>query len=57
MSGRVIRAADLFCGGGGTSTGLVQACEAAGATVDLVAINHWERAVETHAANHPGARA
>lgn len=51
-----IRAADLFCGAGGTSQGLVQACEAAGATVDLVAVNHWERAVETHAANHPGAR-
>lgn len=54
--GRVIRAADLFCGGGGTSTGLVQACEHAGARVDLVAINHWERAVETHQANHPRSR-
>lgn len=54
--GRTIRAADLFCGSGGTSTGLVQACQAAGADVDLVAINHWDRAVETHAANHPDAR-
>jgi DNA (cytosine-5)-methyltransferase 1 len=53
---RTVRAVDLFCGGGGTSQGLVQACEAAGASVDLVAVNHWERAVETHAANHPHAR-
>lgn len=55
-NGRVIRVADLFCGGGGTSTGVMQACEASGARVDLVAVNHWDRAVETHAANHPGAR-
>ncbi|GGM52262.1 hypothetical protein GCM10009006_36780 [Haloarcula argentinensis] len=25
-------------------------------TVDLVGVNHWERAIETHAANHPWAR-
>lgn len=54
--GRIIYAADLFCGGGGTSTALVQAAEQAGHAVDLAAVNHWDRAVETHAANHPGAR-
>ncbi|EGJ76105.1 putative C-5 cytosine-specific DNA methylase [Streptomyces sp. Tu6071] len=41
---------DLFCGAGGSSTGLV----AAGYDLRLAA-NHWQRAVETHAANHPGA--
>ncbi len=51
-----IRIADLFCGAGGTSTGAVQACMALGYGVDLTAVNHWERAVETHSANHPGAR-
>lgn len=39
---------DLFCGAGGSSTGLVEA----GAEVVLAA-NHWDRAIETHAANHP----
>ncbi|MCX5324308.1 DNA cytosine methyltransferase [Streptomyces sp. NBC_00120] len=41
---------DLFCGAGGSSTGLV----AAGYNLRLAA-NHWQRAVETHAANHPDA--
>lgn len=51
-----LRMADLFCGAGGTSTGAVQAAEALGYTVDLTAVNHWPRAVETHTANHPEAR-
>lgn len=52
----IIRAADLFCGAGGTSTGLYRACHGMGRRVDLLAINHWRVAVETHAANHPDAR-
>jgi DNA (cytosine-5)-methyltransferase 1 len=48
--------ADLFCGAGGTSTGAVQAVEALGPTSRLTAVNHWDRAVATHSANHPGAR-
>jgi len=47
--------ADLFCGAGGTFTGIVQAADAAGKKVHVTAVNHWERAVETHAANHPSA--
>lgn len=56
MMRRKLRIADLFCGAGGTSTGLVRAAERADVEVDLVAVNHWEVAVETHAANHPSAR-
>lgn len=52
---RSVRAADLFCGAGGTSTGLVRACEKIGKRLDLTAVNHWPVAVETHAANHPAA--
>lgn len=52
----MITAADLFCGAGGTSTGLIQAARAAGVSVDLTAINHWELAVKTHSNNHPDAR-
>jgi len=49
-------AADLFCGGGGTSTGLVRAANARGLKISLVAINHWKIAIETHKQNHPWAR-
>lgn len=52
----MIRAADLFCGAGGTSTGLALACKERSVDVDLVAVNHWKTAVETHARNHPWAR-
>ncbi|MEN0084026.1 MAG: DNA cytosine methyltransferase [Leifsonia sp.] len=39
---------DLFCGAGGSSTGLV----AAGFRV-IIAANHWARAIESHQLNHP----
>ena len=52
----MIRAADLFCGAGGASTGLVRACQALGLEVDLLAVNHWPTAVQTHSLNHPGVR-
>lgn len=48
--------ADLFCGAGGTSNGLVEAASELGIEVDLVAINHWPTAIATHTANHPQAR-
>jgi DNA (cytosine-5)-methyltransferase 1 len=47
--------ADLFCGAGGTSQGVTEFCASMGWKLDLVAVNHWERAVETHARNHPKA--
>lgn len=55
---RPIRAADLFCGSGGFSTGLVRACEQLfpGRELDLVAVNHWQVAIDTHQANHPAVR-
>lgn len=52
----IIQAADLFCGAGGTSTGLYRACHSLGRRVDLLAVNHWKVAIETHSINHPGAR-
>ena len=51
-----IHAVDLFAGAGGTSTGLALACKELGRNVDLVAINHWEPAIESHALNHPWAK-
>lgn len=44
----MVTATDLFCGAGGSSTGI----KAAGAEV-LLAANHWRLAIETHATNHP----
>jgi DNA (cytosine-5)-methyltransferase 1 len=46
----VITFTDIFCGAGGSSTGLV----AAGLDLKLAA-NHWKTAIATHAANHPDA--
>jgi site-specific DNA-cytosine methylase len=34
---RVIKAVDMYCGGGGSSTGLLEACQELGFAVDLVA--------------------
>ena len=54
----VVTAADLFCGAGGTSTGLVMAVEdmerefGVKIKLDLVAVNHWDVAIATHSANH-----
>lgn len=45
----MVTATDFFCGMGGSSTGLV----AAGYAVKLAA-NHWDTAIATHEANHPG---
>lgn len=53
---RSIVAVDMFCGAGGTSTGLAQACEKLGLKVNLTAINHWKVAIASHAKNHPWAR-
>ncbi|HZP39847.1 MAG TPA: DNA cytosine methyltransferase [Methylomirabilota bacterium] len=53
---QTVHAADLFCGAGGTSTGLLRACERLELRVDLLAVNHWQTAIDTHAANHPHVR-
>ncbi len=45
--------ADLFCGAGGLTAGVMRAAKALGKKVNLVAVNHWEVAVATHAANFP----
>ncbi len=51
-----ITAIDLFCGAGGSSTGLAQACHEMNFDLDLLAINHWDIAISTHTKNHPSAR-
>ena len=51
-----IHAADLFCGAGGTSLGLAHACAEMGIKLNLLAINHWNIAIETHSRNFPAAK-
>ncbi|MEQ1762563.1 MAG: DNA cytosine methyltransferase [Pyrinomonadaceae bacterium] len=49
---KTINAVDLFCGAGGTSTGLVNAVIDLGFEIKLTAINHWDVAIATHSKNH-----
>lgn len=48
-----INTADLFCGGGGASTGCDKACDKLHFKRRGVAVNHWSIAVDTMRFNHP----
>lgn len=54
-SSNTVDMTDLFCGGGGTSSGAAEACEERGLELNLTAVNHNERAIQTHWANFPKA--
>lgn len=56
MKRRTIRLVDLFCGAGGSVTGVKEALEVLGFQVEITAVNHWNRAKETMELNHPEAR-
>ncbi len=45
--------ADLFCGAGGETTGMINAFKNLGQNYEMLAINHWDVAIETHSKNHP----
>jgi DNA (cytosine-5)-methyltransferase 1 len=49
---KIINAVDLFCGAGGTSSGLIHAVNDLGYEIKLTAINHWDVAIATHSKNH-----
>lgn len=53
---RKLLVADLLCGAGGSSTGCARALQDLGLKMELVCVNHWPVAIETHAMNHPRAR-
>jgi DNA (cytosine-5)-methyltransferase 1 len=55
MKSRRVKAVDLFCGAGGSSSGLRAACTSLGLSLSLLAINHWDIAIATHSTNHPEA--
>lgn len=56
MLSKPLQCADLFCGGGGFTSGLMAVARELGYEVDLLAVNHWTVAIETHSLNHPGVR-
>ena len=56
MNPTIYQVADLFCGAGGSSTGAKKAIEEIGGRMELVAVNHWPIAVQTHQLNHPTAQ-
>ena len=47
------RFVDLFCGGGGSITGAINAFKAAGEKYEGRGFNHWDLAIRTIQANHP----
>jgi DNA (cytosine-5)-methyltransferase 1 len=53
---RKILVADLLCGAGGSSTGCERALREIGLDMELVCLNHWQTAIDTHTLNHPTAR-
>lgn len=53
---RKMLVADLLCGAGGSSTGAQRALKELGLEMELVCLNHWPTAIETHQRNHPEAR-
>lgn len=53
---RKILVADLLCGAGGSSTGCARALRELGLEMELVCVNHWPTAIETHTKNHPEVR-
>ncbi|WP_421849784.1 DNA cytosine methyltransferase [Oricola sp.] len=53
---RKMLVADLLCGAGGSSTGCRRALAELGLEMELVCVNHWPTAIDTHQRNHPEAR-
>lgn len=47
------RFVDLFCGGGGSITGAINALRVAGEGYEGRGFNHWKTAIQTIQANHP----
>lgn len=50
------KVADLFCGAGGTSLAIKEACDELRLDMELVVVNHWDVAIATHQQNFPQAR-
>jgi DNA (cytosine-5)-methyltransferase 1 len=54
INSKLLQIADLFCGAGGSTTGIRQAVDRMGRKASILAINHWEVAIQTHSTNNNG---
>lgn len=45
--------ADLFCGAGGASEAFRRVANQGGLNFEMLAVNHWQTAIDTHRLNHP----
>ncbi len=52
-SGELDNFFDCFCGGGGSGTGILNAYDRLGIRASGTFVNHWDRAIDIHEANHP----
>ena len=50
---RSFKMADLYCGGGGTSTAILEVADFLRVQCLLTVWNHWSIAIQTHKTNHP----
>jgi len=61
QAGEKLVVMDFFCGAGGMSSGAIRVLESIAEEMgvdvrdiaEFVAVNHWDRAIETHQQNHP----
>src|SRR5947209_16477496 len=53
---KVRKVGDLMCGAGGTFAGTDEALRSRGFVVEALAVNHCDKAIATHQANHPSVR-
>jgi len=53
--GEIITVIDMFCGAGGFTVGVVDTAKERGVGLELIGINHWDRAIESFGANFPWA--
>jgi DNA (cytosine-5)-methyltransferase 1 len=49
---RTLQIGDMFCGAGGSTTGIRQAIDAMGHKAKIWAFNHWNIAIDTHSSNY-----
>ena len=52
MTKKIKKAVDLYCGAGGTSTGMINAFIKKGYKYWVLGVNHWQVAIDTHKFNH-----
>lgn len=53
LTGKIYYGVDLFCGGGGSGSGIINAFKDQGKEFKGLFVNHWDQAINIHSHNHP----